>query len=51
MKSKKKRWAGRVAPIGRRKICMMGCCSKWKLLGGLGVEGSIILKWILMKYD
>ena len=44
MRSKRKRWAGRVARVGRKKICMVGCGSKRKSLGGLGCERQYNIK-------
>jgi hypothetical protein len=42
MKLKRKRWAGSVACIEKRKICMVVVAVNGNRLEGLGVEGSII---------
>jgi len=57
IKSRRMRWAGRVARLGEERGCI-GCIGSWwgnrkegDPLGDLGVDGWIILGWIFRRWD
>ena len=48
------RWAGHVANIGKKRDahrCLIGRPDGKSPLQDIGVDGRIILNWILKKYD
>jgi len=54
IKSRRMRWAGHVAHMGRGEVCTgfwWGNLKKRDHWGGLDVDGRIILGWIFGKWD
>jgi hypothetical protein len=54
MNSRRMRWAGHVARMGEKRNAyriLMGKPQTKQPLGSLGVDGRVILKWILEKSD
>jgi hypothetical protein len=54
IKSRRMRWAGYVARIGRREACIgfsWGNLRERVHLGSSGADGRIILRWIFRKWD
>jgi hypothetical protein len=48
------KWAGHVARLGERRVAYRVCWENVRetdQLEGLGLDGRIILKWILKKWD
>jgi len=54
IKSRRMRWAGHVARMGRREVYtgfLWGYLRVRDHLGELGEDGRIILRWIFRKWD
>ena len=54
IKSRRMRWAGHVARMGREEVYTGFCCGNLRGRGHLedpGVDGRIILRWIFKKWD
>jgi hypothetical protein len=54
IKSRRMRWAGHVARMGRQEVhtgVWWGDLREGDHLGDPGVDGRIILKWIFMKWE
>jgi hypothetical protein len=54
MKSRRMRWAGHVARMGRVEVYTGFCCGNLRgrdHLEDQGVDGRIILRWIFRKWD
>jgi len=54
IKSRRMRWAGHVARMGKRRgvyRILVGKPESKRLLGRQGVDGKIILRWIFRKWN
>jgi hypothetical protein len=54
MKSRRMRWIGHVAYVGKRKDShrfLMGKPEGKRPFGGLKLRRNVILKWVLQKWD
>jgi hypothetical protein len=54
IKSRRMRWAGHVARMGRREVCIgfrWGNPRERDHWGDPGLDGRIILRWIFRKWD